>query len=179
MSNYFIINFTDNSYLQFSSENPINNKFDDVTVTFWDNSEEKCVFEDVIQEAITTLYNGIKSQVELTSEFEVGNLGRAWNIWTNNLSEMVEDDEEDIFRSYWIWSTREYQTWLYQKNGNLYIEISPSYKWHYVEPAVDEQITSFNEFLEHYRANVFELPSEQIKNIIMSLEGMKTELNII
>ncbi|NEN80967.1 hypothetical protein [Paenibacillus elgii] len=178
MSNYFSVHFTNNSSFQFLSKKPITNKFDNVTVVFQDNQDKKYVFEDVIQEAIITLYNGIKNPVELTSELEVGNLGQAWNIWTNNLSDMAEDDEEDIFRNYWMWSTREHQTWIYQKNEKLYIEISPSYKWHYIEPAEDEQVISFSEFLEHYHANVFELSSEQIKNIIVSLEVMKTELNI-
>lgn len=178
MSNYYSIHFTNNASFQFLSEKPVTNKFDNVTVFFEDNHGKQCVFKDVIQEAIITLYNGVKNQVELYSDMEVGNLGEAWNIWTNNLADMAEDDEEDIFSNYWMWSTRDFQTWIYRKNEKLYIEISPSYRWHYVEPTEDEKITSFSEFLEHYRANVFELSSEQIKDIIESLEVMKAELNI-
>ncbi|MDQ0899518.1 hypothetical protein [Paenibacillus sp. V4I7] len=178
MSNYFSIHFTNDASFQFLSEKSVTNKFDNVTVFFEGNHGKICVFNDVIQEAIITLYNGLKNQVELNSDMEVGNLGEDWNIWTNNLADMAEDDEKDIFSNYWMWSTRDFQTWIYRKNEKSYIEISPSYRWHYVEPTEDENITSFNEFLEHYRANVFELSSEQIKDIIESLEVMKTELNI-
>src|SRR5690554_5787119 len=107
MSNYFSIQFTNNASFQFLSEKSVTNKFDNVTVLFESNHGKTCVFNDVIQEAIITLYNGLKNQFELNSDIEVGNLGEYWNIWTNNLEDMVEDDEKDIFSNYWMWSTRD------------------------------------------------------------------------
>jgi hypothetical protein len=180
MSNYFSIQFTNNARFQFLSEESVTDKFDDVTVFFESNDGKICVFNDIIQEAIMKLHNGLKNQFELSADIEVGNLGEYYNIWANNLDDMLEDDEEEGIPvlNYWIWSTRDFQTWIYRKNEKLYIEISPSYRWHFVEPTKDEKIISFEEFQEHYRAYIIELSSEQINDIIESLEMMITELNI-
>ncbi|MWC27060.1 hypothetical protein [Paenibacillus sp. MMS18-CY102] len=182
MSIFRSFRLTDVDQLVFYSDSPVQQKFDNVVVFLRGQHNEEGIFEDIIQEAVSTLYNGLKkclsNELALTSELEVGKLGEAWNVWTNNLSDEVEDGEEDVFHQYWIWSTRNFQTWIYQKNGESFIEIGPSYKWHYVEPNLDETIISFNDFISGYRSYVFEVSPEEIINIIESLEDIKKELDI-
>lgn len=182
MSIFCTIQLNDDTCIDFTSEYPIKNKFDNVMVFYRGKNKEENIFEDVIQEAVTTLYNGMKkclaNQILLNPDLEVGRLGEAWNIWTNNLPDEVGENEVDIFQHYWVWSSREFQTWIYQKDGKSYIEISPSYRWHFVEPTKDEPFFTFNEFIEEYRSVVIELSLEQITKTIELLEKIKKELNI-
>ena len=180
MNNYYTLQLTNNARLQFFSEQSVSEKFDDVTVFFEDNAGKIVVFKDILQEAIITLYNGLENQFELRTDIEVGHLGEYYNIWANSLDDMLEEDEEEEIPvlNYWIWSTRDFQTWIYRKNEKVFIEISPSYRWHYVEPTEDEKIISFEEFQEYYCAYIIELSSEQINDMIESLEMMKTKLKI-
>ncbi|MBG9795003.1 hypothetical protein ABD76_22050 [Paenibacillus dendritiformis] len=180
---YNSIQLTTTSRLDICSESIVRNKFDVVTILFREMHSKQRIFDDVIQEAVTPLYNGLTkckaNKMTLNSNLKVGRLGEAWNIWTYNLSDEVEEDEEDIFQQYWIWSIREFQTWLYSMDGKSYIEISPSYKWHYVQPVEGEAFTSFDEFTKQYQPVVIELSLEQVDNILKLLEQIKSDLNII
>lgn len=182
MSIFHSFRLNDIDELVFETDGLVKQKFDNVVVSLRGQQFEENIFEDIIQEAVITLYNGLKkclaNELILTNELEVGKLGLTWNIWTNNLSDDVEDEEDDIFQRYWIWSKRDFQTWVYQKDGETYIEISPSYKWHYLEPNLDEKIASFIDFIKEYRAYIIKVAPKQINNILESLEVIKNDLNI-
>jgi len=183
MSTYCSIKLSDDIQLDFTSGHPVNSKFDEVIVFWREKINKVCIFEDVIQEAIITLYNSllkcIANQMTLTSnQLEVGRVGEVWNFWTNDLTDEAEENENDIFHQYWIWSTRDFQTWVYQKNGKSYMEISPSYRWHYVEPTENEAVIPFDEFMKQYTSLVVEIPMEQIKKNLESLEKIKRDLEI-
>jgi len=76
---------------------------------------------------------------------------------------------------YWLYSTSgEVQTFIYTIDNQIYIEISPSYKWLHREPEEGEKFISFDEFIDSYQIIVrFELN----ENIIE--EWIKTCNNII
>jgi hypothetical protein len=182
MSIYCSINLSDGVKLEFSSKYPIKSRFDEISIFFRKNSIEVCIFKDVIQEAVVTLFNSlskcVSNKMTLTSVLEVGKVGERWNNWTYTLPDEVDEDEEDIFHQYWIWSTRDFQTWVYQKDGRSYIEISPSFRWHYVEPTENEKIIPFDEFMKKYNTVIVELSLEQIKKILKSIEKIKCDLEI-
>ncbi len=182
MNIYYSISLTDEIQLELTSKHPIKNRFDEISVLFRDKFDKVYIFEDVIQEAVITLYNGlskcVSNQMTLTSELEVGLVGERWNSWAYSLSDEVAEDEEDIFQYYWIWSTRDFQTWVYQKDGRSYIEISPSYRWHFVEPTENEKVTPFDEFMKKYKSLIVELSLDQIKKILKLLEKVKCDLEI-
>lgn len=74
------------------------------------------------------------------------------NIWRNNLPERVMDNTpEDPAKNLWLWSTSEgAQTFLYNINSEIYIEISSSYKWFNTEPEECEEFINFEEFIKNY-----------------------------
>lgn len=182
MSIYCSIKLTEDTQLDFHSEYPIKNKFDEISVIFKENNSEVCIFKDAFQEAVTTIYRGLSkcvtNQMELNPTLEVGRVGEKWNIWTNDLSDEVGEDEEDVYQQYWIWSSRGFQTWIYQKDSKSFIELSPSYRWHYVEPLENEAVIPFEEFMKGYKPTVIEITLEQLTKILDSLRKLKEDLGI-
>ncbi|MNP04547.1 hypothetical protein D3C76_964650 [compost metagenome] len=181
MSIYCSNKLSDGRQLEFSSKYPLKSRFDEISLFLREEFNEVCIFEDVIQEAVTTLYTGLSNcvlnQITLNLELEVGRVGETWNNWTYSLSDVAEEDEEDIFQQYWIWSTRDFQTWVYQKDGRSYIEVSSSYRWHFVEPTENEKVIPFDEFMKKYNSVIVELSIKQINNILKSLEKIKCDCN--
>ncbi|MFC5700574.1 hypothetical protein ACFPVX_04700 [Cohnella faecalis] len=182
MSIYCSIKLTEDTQFDFYSEYPIKNKLDEISVIFKEKPNEVCIFIDTIQEAVTTIYRGLSkcvtNQMTLNSTLDIGRVGEKWNVWTNDLSDEVGEDEEDVYQEYWIWSSRDFQTWVYQKDGKSYIELSPSYRWHYVEPIENEEVIPFEAFMKGYKPTVIKITSEQLTILLDSLSKIKHDLGI-
>jgi|GEM_PF-4366392 len=182
MISYFTLNLKDDYTLEFLSQSSLNSKFDDFIVLFKSQNKNIQIFEDILQEVVNPFYmiltQCLEDKNQLNSELKVGKVGKAWNIWTNNLPEVVEESEIDIFEQYWVWSCRDFQTWVYVKDGKTYIEISPSYRFHFVEPINDEPFITFTQFINEFQSIVIELTKEQVKEILNKLQTLKVKLNI-
>jgi hypothetical protein len=179
---YCSIKLEEDTQLDFYSKYPIKNKLDEISVILKEKNNEVCIFIDTIQETVTTIYRGLSkcvtNQMTLNSALDVGRVGEKWNIYTNDLSDEVGENEEDVYLQYWIWSSRDFQTWVYQKDGKSYIELSPSYRWHYIEPKENELVITFEEFMKGYKPIVIEITSEQLTKVLDSLRKIKQDLGI-
>ncbi len=57
---------------------------------------------------------------------------------------------------YHVWSSNEglCDTWLYNKNGSIFLEVTPSYKWHAIDPKEGEEFFSYSDFMKNYKPYV-------------------------
>lgn len=64
--------------------------------------------------------------------------------------------------SYHFWSTpRSNATWLYAKDGKIFLEITPTYPWIFAKPTKNEKFYSFDEFVKNYKSIlIFEIDKE-------------------
>lgn len=126
-------------------------KFDIIIIKF----NSYIIFEDYATEGIISLKNHLtrllKNSLEVNSNLFDKSLGYFWNEYTNSIPDDGEINEDDITEKYSLWSTREFSTWIYSYNRNNYIEISPNYKWHFIEPIETEKFITYEEFIKDYR----------------------------
>ena len=50
--------------------------------------------------------------------------------------------------------SKQYNTWLYNKNNEIILEITPTYPWHFDKPAKNESFVPYEEFIKNYKALV-------------------------
>ncbi len=136
--------------------------FDIVTVEYRTKTASIILKKDSVSEIFICLRNTLellaKRNLNLPKNFNQQSIGYQWNIDTD------KDNFEIDYSHYWLFSTRGIQTWVYNKNKKIYLEISPSYRWHYVEPLENEKVVSFSKFMEKYKPlAVYELTEETIK----------------
>jgi hypothetical protein len=87
-------------------------------------------------------------------------IGYLWNqqLAGSKDSDLVYEMAEGRFK-YWIgkhfllWCGRPLATWMYAKNGILFLEITPVYKWHFKDPGPEDQdeFASYEEFKKNYK----------------------------
>jgi hypothetical protein len=68
-------------------------------------------------------------------------------------------------------------TWLFNKNGSMFLEITPGYKWHHFDPKPGEQYIAYADFMKQYKPiGNFGLS----KNIVLQwLNQVEELLNIV
>ncbi len=131
--------------------------------------KEHIVFSDYFCEGLTVLYTmlcKIKGcELNLEKKELRGRLGYWWNKNTDSVDERAAF--ELAYEKYWLWSTNTIQTWMYRIDNIVFIEISPAYPWHFVEPDSDELYFSFNEFISTYEViDVLYFDIQQIDYLI-------------
>jgi hypothetical protein len=139
------------------------NKFDEIFFVyeteiiciFLANDEELHIVLDILITALKKCLNDTK-ELELQKPAQCGNLG----IYFNNNA--MKDDHRYDFSRYWLFSTKEIQTWIYTLNNEIYIEISNSWRWLYLEPDLsDPNFISYDEFMKNYKPIAVEKISEE------------------
>jgi hypothetical protein len=129
------------------------NKFDEVFFMyetemgcfFLANDEELHIILDTLITVLQKcLYN--PNDLRLEEPAQCGRLGFYYNETT------IKDDQGYDFSRYWLFSTKEVQTWIYALNKKMYIEISPSWRWLYNKPATSgPRYSSYEEFIKNYK----------------------------
>lgn len=122
--------------------------FDKVTVFFKTKNKKFVIFEDHMNEIIITLKSSLENVIanksKLPLDIKVGQLGYHYNIDTENERDGV------AYECFWVWSAKGIQTWMYNKNKKIYLEVSPSYLWFFTNPEQGEEYVSFEKFLKNY-----------------------------
>lgn len=130
--------------------------FDEVTIIFKNKKKEIVVATDDVTE-ITTSFRGSLQQalngaIELPDYINVGELGQYYNEET--FKQTANDTPTIIkYSHFWLWSAKCCQTWLYNKNGCIYLEIIASYPWLFTdleEAKLDPKFITFDEFMKTY-----------------------------
>lgn len=160
----------------------------------FDEVEVKCIYggntilltRDSIQYVITTfcifLEMALKNELPLDISLTVGKVGYFFS--KKKYPAAAESDKsnnnDDIFSQYWMWSCpKNIQTWLYNLNHKIYLEISPTYPWLFSDPEKDEIYMSFDEYINNYQPIIIaelqkSLVELWIKQCYVVLQKMKT-----
>jgi len=130
--------------------------FDEIWIVYYYKKNQMTVFDDFLYEGLKSLQillqRALNDEIEITDENFVKGIGYEWNI----ISHKIANDELntlDTTSTYELWSTtNEYanSVWLYNYKGDIYLEVSPQYKWNYSEPE-DEGYTVFENFIGGYK----------------------------
>jgi len=128
-------------------------KFDVVTVSLKINGTETVLSIDAINEILAPLSGDLElalnNKIILPTNIKIGDLGSVFNINTYH-----ESLDSINFSQFWLWSSRGVQSWLYNRDGKLYLEIAPSYPWLYVDPTEEEKLDAyipFDQFMKTYK----------------------------
>jgi len=135
--------------------------FDEITITYHENRKKYVLYtKDFVIESLRTLEKmlmaAIDKQIAIHDSIK-HDLGYLWSEYLENKTEynFVEKPLENS--TCWVGldnlllSSRQYETWLYNKNDNIYLEITPCYKWHHIKPKKNEKHISYNEFIKNYK----------------------------
>lgn len=148
----------DNKYFEILSENEGNefSQFDEIIILYHKDNESFVVFKDFACEGIKGFYSilqkSIKGDLQLDPSLQEKGVGYHWNDECRLLNNAT-DSTEDLTSMYHLWSTTsEYsnETWLYNISDEIYIEVSPTYKWHNLDPIEGEIFIEFNQFMNNY-----------------------------
>lgn len=96
--------------------------FDEVSISLNNNTNNYLIATDILQAILGELQGAIKKINVLPSEIRVGELGKLYN------KNMISDDFESIdFADFWMLSGIKTQVWVYESNGQKYIEVSDTF----------------------------------------------------
>jgi len=109
-------------------------------------------------------------------------LGYLWNEYLVGGSDRSKFEYKlsPEMRKYWVgkdfmvWCGQDVATWLYEKDGVFWLEITPSYKWHFLEPAPEESnYITYDEFIKNYKPHVMiELSIDIMKKWLRQTERL-------
>ncbi len=129
-------------------------KFDKITVAFKESKKNK-EFEVsgdmaylILETFQFSLKNALDNKTILPNIINAGEVGYYYNI---DLSKEEYSEELLDFSRCSLWSGKDIQTWMYNKNNKIYLEISPAYPWFYNEPTDDDNYIPFDEFIKMYK----------------------------
>lgn len=124
--------------------------FDEVTVALTIKNKQYILKVDVLDFVThkfkNLLYKTLNNPIQLPDNIEIGNLGFYYN------AEYYNENYDNInFSNFWLWSGQNIQTWLYNKNNKIYLEISPSYPWLFSDEKEEKGYVTFDEFMKTYK----------------------------
>ncbi len=158
------------------------NRFDEGSVYFYLDSSRKnlLLLKDILQEVFVPLCKmlkkGLNTEIPLPSNIQIGDLGLYYNEY---LSEEDIPGTENFYGNFLLWSGINIQTWLYNVNDQIYIEISPSYKWHFNEPEKDEKFVSYKDFKKKYKpVAVLEISKEKAESWLEQCKNLCLQLKL-
>lgn len=156
--------------------------FDEVEVRYIHKNSTILLAKDSAQHIVSSFFIALKeslnNNIPLDPSIDIGKVGYFFSEKAYRYDEAKE--KNDIFSRYWVWSSStNIQTWIYNKDNKIYLEISKTYPWLFSDPSEDEQHISFDEYANNYKPIelvVLEsaLVQEWIKECHALLQKMKT-----
>lgn len=142
----------------------------------------KLYSDDFIIEAIVALNNLLEKVIDnklgmpdSLPELEIGKLS---NDSYQDLDDgLVYEEGNWIGTKYNVWSSNYYETWLYNKNGEIYLQVTPVYKWHFSEAKSKDNFSSYSQFVKEYKI-IYKTKIER-DNAIQWLNKCKEIIKII
>lgn len=134
-------------------------RYDPVEILFKNESLEYLISEnDYLMPMIERFYyyvqDAIANKLPL-EEYINADLGYSWNQNLHNTDikthEELKNEENWKGTRYLMWGGNEFDTWLYNQNNKIYLEITPGYPWHFIDPAGDEKFIPYDEWIKSYK----------------------------
>lgn len=71
-----------------------------------------------------------------------------------------------------VWSSPGgYEAWLYNKNESIFFEVTPSYKWHFLEPEKGDSFVTYKKWIKSYEpVAIIELKREVAQELLKETE---------
>lgn len=105
------------------------------------------VFNKLLKKAIT--YNlGLHESI-------TEDIGYLWNEYLQTeldqrKKRFVKKDNFWVGLNNFLWEIKGFDTWLYNKDNKIFLEITPTYKWDY-EEIEHEEYVPYREFIKNYK----------------------------
>ncbi len=162
MGKYMTFSITDSDNIEvvrISDEEDIY-RYEEVKIIYKRKEREYILYNnDFIVEAFSVLeillYKAIAGELELHSSIKEKGIGFLSNEYFQNKPGLTMIDGEEgkfwVGDRYLLWESMGYQTWIYNFNREIKIEVTPTYKWHFDE--LDEKsinFISYEEFIKNY-----------------------------
>lgn len=161
-------------------------RYDPVEIIFKDGETEYIISQnDFLNHETDTLYYYLQDAIanKLTLDKSIKcNIGFLWN-------EYLQDKEHDLIMSeheglkswigtrYLLFSGNNIDTWMYNKNNKIFIEFTPSYKWHHSDPKQDEDFVSYEDWIKEYEPiKLVEIDSNIASVWLQKLEALMKEI---
>ncbi|MBC1805819.1 hypothetical protein HCJ40_02135 [Listeria sp. FSL L7-0993] len=149
----FPINNYDRIELQIPSKETDIYRYDEIKIVLNCHLGSYTLYsDDFIIEAIRTLQNllekALNNELEVPdslSELEIGKLSN-----DNYQDILIYEGKHWGGEKYNVWNTNGFETWLYNKMEEIYIQVTPLYKWHFNEPENMNNFSSYSQFVRDY-----------------------------
>lgn len=159
-------------------------RYDPVEIFFKDKNKEYLISQhDYLMPKVEAFYyylkDAIENKLELVPRDE--NLGYSWNQDLHNTviksHEKLKNQDDWQGIKYLMWGGNAIDTWMYNKDGSLFIEITPGYKWHFQAPEKDEDFVSYENWIKKYRPiKLIEIDSNTAHSWMQKLEALMREI---
>ncbi|MEI4803853.1 hypothetical protein WAZ07_21995 [Bacillus sp. FJAT-51639] len=133
--------------------------FDNVSIKYIKGSIEYDLFvNDFISEAIKTLNyflnKALHFELKIKGEYKEKGIGYYHNIYSHELWTNDDLDIIDPAEDFLVWSTPSHigiETYMYNFQDKIYIEVSPVYKWNSDYPDDEKEYETFEKFINQYQ----------------------------
>ncbi|MBA3537476.1 hypothetical protein H0X48_05780 [Candidatus Dependentiae bacterium] len=141
-----------------------------VTITLHKNEQSYTLYEyHCIQIAVEELNYLLKeaqeSQLQLDCSIikDIGYLANEYFQDRNKyLSFPAEKHKKWIGMKYLLWDSRERGIWIYNKNSEIFLEVTPFYSWRSIDPEEGENFITYEEFLKNYQSHLIVKLSKEV-----------------
>ncbi|ALS00081.1 hypothetical protein ATZ33_01380 [Enterococcus silesiacus] len=179
------LNLADDKYLQINSENNGEKRYfhDETTIKYLDSKREIILFKDSLHEGLESLKNmlllSLNNELPVSEKTFLTGVGYEWNIYYHNLDEFSEEDPTELYSLWSVSPEIGSASWIYNRNSQIFFEISPQYLWDFIDSNVNEEQTTFEEFMESYTFDAqFSLDRKVCMEMVKILEGLLSTVEL-
>jgi|GEM_PF-1668777 len=115
---------------------------------------------DFITEFIDVLHTACKKLLDDSIPLIASSNQDLGYLWNERLFAASDDDTIRIYNweyaEYMLWDLSTTSSWLFEKNGNFFFEITPVYEWHFRRPKASEKSNyiSYKEFMANCKPHI-------------------------
>ena len=134
---------------------------DYITVSYRKGTRKYILYtDDWVVEALDSfkliLTKAIKNQLILHSSI-TADIGFFWNEYLhdkkshNFVRKPLENSTYWLGLDYLLCESKKWDTWMYNNNTDIYLEITPTYPWHFNESKKNDKFVPYDEFVRKYK----------------------------
>lgn len=130
------------------------------------------VFINFVEQLHYSLQDALAGKSKLDKSLQE-NIGYLWNDYLNQGTRSRKKMEDWIGEKYLMCESSGVSSWLYEKNGKFFLEITPVYKWHsrYPEKEEKKEYIPYQQFIKDYKSYcVIELSGEIMREWLKQTE---------
>lgn len=171
-----------------NSENSLEDTFfcDDIKISLKINNKVHLLDEDCLHytlqvfkdQLLSVLHNSLKLDFSISKD-----IGYLWNEYLTKESKeqfiynLRENRPYWIGQDYYLWETvnvTKLTTWLYNnEKGEIILEITPSYPWHFSDPTPEENFIPYEQWIKDYKPFIIRtIPQEVAKRWLAQVEHL-------